>query len=240
MFRETKRRSAVKTISWRIVATLTTTFLVWIFTGKLTIAITIGSIEVIAKLIFYFFHERMWDKIQFGRRELNPFVVWLTGLPASGKTAIGDKLAQRLTDMGIKVERLDAHQVRDIFPEAGFAREERNRHIRRVGHLASVLEKNNVCVIASFISPYREARDFVRGLCKNFVEVHVAASLQTCEKRDTRGLYEKAKRGEIKNFTGISDVYEEPVKAEIVLDADKTTVDESVKRILSLVKKKYI
>ncbi len=240
MFRETKRRSAVKTLSWRVVATLTTTFLVLIFTGKLTIAITIGSIEVIAKLIFYFLHERMWDNIRFGRREINPFVVWLTGLPASGKTAIGDKLAQKLTDMGIKVERLDAHQVRDIFPEAGFTREERDRHIRRVGHLASVLEKNNVCVIASFISPYGESRDFVRGLCKNFVEVHVAASLAMCEKRDARGLYEKAKRGEIKNFTGVSDVYEEPARAEIVLDADKTTVDESAKKILSLVKKKYL
>ncbi|MBN2483440.1 MAG: adenylyl-sulfate kinase [Candidatus Omnitrophica bacterium] len=240
MFRETKRRSALKTISWRVVATLTTTLLVFIFTGKLSIAITVGSIEVIAKLIFYFFHERMWDKINFGRRELNPFVIWLTGLPASGKTTIGDALAGELKKMNIKTERLDAHQVRDIFPEEGFSREERNRHIKRVGHLASVLEKNNVCVIASFISPYTESRDFVRGLCRNFVEVYISVSLETCQKRDSRGLYEKARRGEIQNFTGISDTYEEPVNPEIIIDTDHETIEESVRKISSFVKKKYL
>ena len=240
MFREAKRRSALKTISWRVVATLTTTILVFIFTGKLSVAITVGSLEVVAKLLLYFFHERMWDKIRFGRREINPFVVWLTGLPASGKTTIGDALAGELKKMNIKVERLDAHQVRDIFPEAGFSREERSRHIKRVGHLASVLEKNNVCVVASFISPYAESRNFVKSLCKNFVEIHVSTSIDTCQKRDSRGLYEKARRGEIENFTGISDVYEKPQNPVLTIDTEKDDVNQNVKKIMTYLKKRYL
>jgi len=235
MFRETKIRSVIKAFSWRAIATLTTALLVFIFTGKLAIALTIGGIEAIAKMIFYFLHERLWDKLKFGRKEYKPFVIWLTGLPCSGKTTIGDKLFKKMKQLGIRVERIDSHQVRDLFPEAGFTRENRNRHIKRVGHLASVLEQNGVCVIASFISPYAESRDFVKGLCKNFIEVHTKASVDTCMKRDYKGLYERAKKGEIANFTGVSDVYEEPKNPDIIIDTEKKSVDEATKSILQYV-----
>ena len=106
--------------------------------------------------------------------------------------------------------------------------------------MASVLEKNGVCVVASFVSPYEETRDFVKGLCKNFIEVHIKASVEACMQRDERQLYQKAQKGEIPNFTGISDVYEEPKQAEIVIDAEKDGPDEAAEIILSHIKKRFL
>lgn len=240
MFIETKLRSILKTVSWRFLATCTTVLLVFIFFGKLALATVVGVLESVLKMTLYFLHERMWNKVKFGRKEIPAFVLWFTGLPFSGKTTVADRVYERLAKAGIKVERLDSHQVRNLFPEAGYTREERNRHIRRVGHLASVLERNGVSVIASFISPYNESRNFVRSLCKNFVEVYLKASVETCMKRDYKGLYEKAKRGEIANFTGVSDVYEEPQTPELVIDTEKHTIDESVDIILNYLKGKFL
>jgi adenylylsulfate kinase len=120
--------------------------------------------------------------------------------------------------------------VRAIFPNTGFTRPERDAHIRRVGFLASKLEEHGVIVIASFVSPYRESRDFVRGQCRSFVEVWVNTPIEVCEQRDVKGLYAKARRGEIANFTGISDPYEPPTAAELVIDTTTTPALASVKR----------
>ena len=188
-----------------------------------------------AKMFFYFFHERAWDKIGFGRKEFEPFVIWLTGLPSSGKTTIGNNVFKRLKALKIKVERVDSHQIRHLFPEAGFTREERNRHIKRVGHLVSVLEKNGICAVASFISPYAESRDFVKGLCKNFIEIHIKAPVDVCIKRDSKGLYKRAMNGEIANFTGVSDIYEEPKGPDISIDTEKKSVDEATELILQYI-----
>ena len=161
-----------------------------------------------------------------------PKVVWLTGLSGAGKTTLGEKLTDELRKKNLKVEFLDGDVLRNLFPATGFSRAERDEHVKRVGFLASRLEKNGVFVIAALISPYRETRDFVRTLCNQFVEVHAAASLEECERRDVKGLYAKARRGEIANFTGISDPYEEPLDPEIRVDTQHLSVDESVARIL--------
>ncbi len=116
------------------------------------------------------------------------------------------------------VEYLDGDAMREIFPTTGFTRAERDAHLRRVGYLASRLEEHGVIVVASFVSPYRESRDFVRGLCRNFVEIYVATPLEECERRDVKGLYARARRGEIRNFTGIDDPYEPPEHPELTLD----------------------
>ena len=232
MFKETHLRSGVKAVSWRFWATVTTMVLVYLFTGTIRIALAIGGLEVVLKIIIYFLHERTWDKIRYGRKEITPFVLWHTGLPGSGKTTLANSVSERLARDGYRVERLDSETVRRIFPATGFSREERNRHIRRVGHLASILEKNGIIVIASFISPYQESRDFVRGLCKNFVEIYVATPLEECEKRDTKGLYEKARRGEISRFTGVDDPYEVPQDAELKIDASKESVQASTDRVI--------
>jgi adenylylsulfate kinase len=150
------------------------------------------------------------------RRRLHPAVVWLTGLSGAGKSTIAAEVCRRLERRRLRVEWLDGDKIRDLFP-TGFTRPERDTHIRRVGYLASVLERHGVFVIASLVSPYAESRDFVRGLCRNFVEVHVATDLAECERRDVKGLYARARRGEIRNFTGIDDPYEPPARPELVI-----------------------
>ena len=149
---------------------------------------------------------------------LVPAVIWFTGLPASGKTSVADWVAARLSEAGHPVERLDGDQIRRIFPETGFTHAERDAHLRRIGYLASRLEAHGVFVVASFVSPYRESRRFVRGLCRRFVEVHVSTPLAECERRDPKGLYARARRGEVALFTGVSDPYEPPEAPELRLD----------------------
>lgn len=165
------------------------------------------------------------------------FVLWLTGLSGSGKTTIAEQLYKNLDASGKSYERLDGDVLRGVFPGTGFSKESRDEHIKRVGFMASRLEHHGVIVIASFISPYREARRFVRGLCKNFIEVYVKASVDECKSRDVKGLYKKALAGEIKEFTGIDHPYEEPENAEIVVDTANQTVDESVAQIMNTIEK---
>ena len=152
-YSETSTRSVLKTISWRVVATLTTATIVWLVTGRLTLALAIGGIEAVSKMVLYYGHERLWDRIRVGRRVQAPAVIWFTGLSGSGKSTIAVWVAQALEREGHKVERLDGDTIRDIFPATGFTRPERDQHIRRVGYLASRLEKNGVFVVASLVSP---------------------------------------------------------------------------------------
>jgi adenylylsulfate kinase len=164
-----------------------------------------------------------------------PSVIWLTGLSGSGKSTIAESVKEYLSNKGIRVEHLDGDVVRKMFPQTGFSKEERDKHIRRIGYLAAMLEKHDVSVVASFISPYREAREFVRSLCRNFIEIHVSTPLEVCEQRDPKGLYAKARRGEIKEFTGIDDPYEEPLKPELRIDTTHQTIEESVKIVVDYI-----
>lgn len=236
MFKETHIRSILKTLSYRFWMSSTTVVLVYIVTGAFKIALTVGGLEVIAKIILYFIHERSWDKIRFGKKEIPSFVLWFTGLPASGKTTLADAVSERLSKNGFKVEQLDGDKIRNVFPKTGFSREERNTHITRAGFLASILEKNGVIVVASFVSPYQEARDFVRHLCQNFIEVFVATSLEVCERRDTKGLYKKARKGKIAHFTGIDDPYEVPTSPEMVVDTANESVEKCTYKIMGYLK----
>jgi adenylylsulfate kinase len=172
------------------------------------------------------------------KRTLRPAVLWFTGLSGSGKSTIGAKVEKELIRRGQEVEQLDGDRLRSIFPQTGFTKEARNEHIQRVGYMASVLEKHGVFVIATFVSPYREARQFVRGLCRNFIEVHVSTPLKICEKRDVKGLYAKARRGEVKNFTGISDPYEPPRKPELRIDTRKVSVNEACRMVMEYLAKR--
>ncbi|MDZ7861127.1 MAG: adenylyl-sulfate kinase [Candidatus Krumholzibacteriota bacterium] len=184
MHKDSKFRSIMKSASYRFLTTLTTFSLVWIFTGKLTVAFGVGALEVIIKLLIYFFHERLWEKIKWGKQEIEPFVVWIKGLSGAGKTEVAKIVVERLRERELKTDHLDGKTIRKIFPRTGFTKPEVNRHIKRVGLLASRLEQNGVFVIASFISPYRESRDFVRDLCNNFIEVYLSTPLKVCEDRD--------------------------------------------------------
>ncbi len=236
MWLETKTRAMLKTISWRFWATITTMALVFLFTGHFEIALAIGGIEVIMKMLLYYLHERTWDKVRFGKKQVKPFVLWFTGLPSSGKSTLADKTFDYLQNKGVRVERIDGDAVRKIFPHTGFSKEERDLHINRIGFLSSMLEKNGVIVIASFVSPYKDSRAFVRQLCSSFHEIFVDTPLDVCESRDTKGLYKKARARLITNFTGINDPYEKPDKPELLVRTENKTIEESSREIVQYVK----
>ncbi|NGP75913.1 adenylyl-sulfate kinase [Balneolaceae bacterium YR4-1] len=165
-------------------------------------------------------------------KKLKPAVLWFTGLSGSGKSTVSERVSPVLKERGYRVEHLDGDAIRDIFPKTGFSKEDRNAHIKRVGYLASRLQAHGVFVIGSFISPYKESRDFVRNLCEDFVEIYISTPLEECERRDVKGLYEKARDGEITQFTGIDDPYEAPENPELEIDTTDITVDEAVERVI--------
>ncbi|SFP94744.1 adenylyl-sulfate kinase [Hydrogenimonas thermophila] len=240
MYKETNLRSIVKGISWRFVATGTTIIIVYTFFGRLDLAIAAGLLETVAKVALYWAHEKIWQKIRFGKKRIEPFNLWFTGLPLSGKTTIANKVYEKLKKLDIPLERIDSKDIRELIPNAGFSREERNQHMKRIGHLIQTLQNNSISTVASFVSPYRESRKAIRTMVKNNIVVYVKADIETCKKRDYKGVYEKALKGELKNFTGISDVYEEPQHAEIVIDTETTTPDEAAEMIFQYVKRNYI
>jgi adenylylsulfate kinase len=160
--------------------------------------------------------------------------VWFTGLSGAGKTTISRAVEKELKSYGYKVEILDGDIVRQHLTKGlGFSKEDRDENIRRVGFVANLLTRNQVIVLVSAISPYRELREEVRQQIVNFVEVYVNAPLAVCEQRDVKGLYKKARAGEIKNFTGIDDPYEAPLRPEVECRTDLETLDESVSKVLA-------
>jgi adenylylsulfate kinase len=159
-------------------------------------------------------------------------VLWFTGLSGSGKSTIAIRVHQELERRGMEVEYIDGDALREVFPSTGFTREEREEHLRRTGYMASRLAAHGVTVVASFVSPYRASREFIRRLCPGFLEIFVATPLDECERRDVKGLYARARRGEIRNFTGIDDPYEQPEHPELTLDTRALSVDQCVDRVL--------
>jgi len=162
------------------------------------------------------------------------FVLWFTGLSGAGKTTLAMALEPELRKRGLRVERLDGDIVRQsLTSDLGFSKEDRDKNIQRVTFVAKLLSRNGVAVLASFISPYRATRDWVRSEVTNFVEVYVEVPLETVIERDVKGLYKKALAGEIPNFTGVSDPYEPPLNPEITVNSATQTVEESVQIILN-------
>ena len=165
-------------------------------------------------------------------------VIWLTGIPASGKTTLALELQKFYEQNGLPVEILDGDEIRKtLSKDLGFSPEDRKEHNRRVIFVAQILAKNGVTTIVPLISPYRETRAFARKEVHNFVEVWVKASVDECIKRDPKGLYKKAIAGDIKNLTGLQAPYEEPENAELIIDTEAQTVEESIKQIISKLKK---
>ena len=240
MFKETNKRSVVKGITWRLIATTTTMVIVYIFFGRLDLAIAAGLLESILKVGLYWWHERVWHKVRWGRNRIEPFNLWFTGLPLAGKTTIADAVYEELEKLNIPLERIDSKDIRELLPNIGYTREERNSHIGRIGHLIKTLQNNSISTVASFVSPYTESRKQIRDMVKNNIVVYVKADVETCKERDVEGKYKKALIGQYQNFTGVSDVYEEPTHAEIVIDTDNLSVREAVVVIMTYIRKQYL
>ncbi|MEL7069490.1 MAG: adenylyl-sulfate kinase [Cyanobacteria bacterium J06634_6] len=160
--------------------------------------------------------------------------VWFTGLSGAGKTTINDALVEKLRERGVKLEVLDGDIVRtNLTKGLTFSKEDRDENVRRIGFVSNLLTRNGVIVLVAAISPYREIRDEVRERIGDFVEVYVSAPVEVCEERDVKGLYKKARSGEIKQFTGISDPYEPPTNPEVNCETHKETLDESVNKVIA-------
>jgi adenylyl-sulfate kinase len=167
------------------------------------------------------------------RRAREGLTIWLTGLPSSGKSTIAVGLAKRLEAEGYPVEILDGDEFRlRLSRGLGFSKADRDEHIRRVSYVAKLLTRVGAFAIVAAISPYRSIRDEARSEIGRFLEVHVDCPVEECARRDVKGLYQKAFRGEIANFTGVSDPYEAPLQPEVVVQTHRETLDESTAKIL--------
>lgn len=161
------------------------------------------------------------------------FTLWFTGLSGSGKSTLARAVEGELLERGMKVEVLDGDVVRTHLSKGlGFSKEDRDINIRRIGFVCHLLTRNDAVAIGAAISPYRAIRDENRGLIGRFVEVYCKCPVEVLETRDVKGLYMKARNGEIKNFTGISDPYEAPENPEVVVETDQETVEQSTAKIL--------
>ena len=179
--------------------------------------------------------DKMYKKVGKNKKG---FALWFTGLSQSGKSTIADKVYEMLNKDGYKVERLDGDIVREsLTSDLGFSKDDRDENIKRIGFVAKLLSRNGVGVISSFISPYAKQRDDLRMKIDNFIEVYANTPLEVCEKRDKKGFYKKARKGEIKNFTGISDPYEAPENPEIELKPAEESIEKCAKIIINYLKK---
>lgn len=162
------------------------------------------------------------------------YVVWLTGRPCAGKSTLATALARHLDERGIACEVLDGDAVRRHLSQGlGFSREDRDTNVRRIGFVAGLLARNGVAVIVAAVSPYRLVRDEVRTQVENFVEVHVQCPTEVCETRDVKGMYAKARAGNIQHFTGVDDPYEEPLASEVTIATDRENEADSTRKIVA-------
>lgn len=173
------------------------------------------------------------------------FVIWFTGLSGAGKSTLATRLRQELLDRDRRVEVLDGDEVRtNLSKGLGFSKEDRDTNIRRIGYVARLLGRNGVGAITAAISPYRAVRDEVRALVEgdgvSFIEVYASCSIEELTRRDVKGLYERALRGELPNFTGVSDPYEAPLSPEVTIHSDQEDEDTSLDRILAYLEQRAL
>src|SRR5580658_9715949 len=167
---------------------------------------------------------------------MSGLTIWFTGLSSSGKTTISHAVREKLLHAGYKVEWLDGDAVRQhISKGLGFSKEDRDENVRRIGFVAELLTRNGVIVLVSAISPYRSIRDEIRQKIGNFLEVYVHAPLEVCEQRDLKGIYRRARAGEMRVVTGVDDPYEEPLTPEVECLTDRETAAESAARVLKAI-----
>lgn len=165
-------------------------------------------------------------------------VIWLTGLPCSGKTTIAKEIESYFLKKELPIQRLDGDVVRTtISKDLGFSKVDRDQNIERMSYVAQMLSGNGVNVVCAFVTPYEKMRNFARSLCENFVEVYISCGIEKCKERDVKGMYAKAMRGEIDDFTGVQDPFEVPQNPDVIVDTEKKSIKESVRKIIKYIER---
>lgn len=231
------KKSMLKSVVYRVYAFLITFLTTLLLTGNLELSITLGLVENAFKIITYYWFDIFWNKLT--SKKYRTSLIWMTGLSGAGKTTIAKALVEKLQSEGHSAMVLDGDEIRDIFKNNGFTKKDRIKHNQDVGKMAVYLQSQGIIPIISLISPYAEARDYVRSISKDFTEVYVNTPLSVCEQRDVKGLYAKVRTGEIKSFTGIhkSAPYEVPKNPELTIQTITYSVEECVNKILNYIKK---
>lgn len=220
------KKLLIKSIIYRV-SSVSITFLISLeLTKNIEISTIIGITDSLFKIFYYYYFELTWNKIN--DKNYKSCVVWMTGLSGSGKTTISNSLQKKIKNSII----LDGDEIRNCFKNDLFDKESRIKHNINVGYIASILEKQGYVVIVSLVSPFSEAREKCRSFCNKFIEVYISTPLDICEIRDVKGLYLKARNGEIKEFTGIDSPFEVPLNPELVLNTGNEKLDVCVNKII--------
>lgn len=230
----------MKSIGYRLISFILQTIILWTCSIFRVDFLQTSLFLTAEKTITYWVYDYLFVK-KFKISKDEGFVLWFTGPSGVGKSTLADALKNELKKYERRIERLDGDIVRQsLCEDLGFSQKDRDTNIKRVTFVAKMLSKNGVGVLASFISPYRKIRQYVREQTTNFIEVHLIASKYELMKRDPKGLYKKAKEGKIKNLTGYDGVYETPYNAEISINTEKESIEDSVKLILNYLKKREL
>lgn len=231
------KKNIIKSVIYRLYAFIITFIVALLVTGNVELSATIGVIENFFKIATYYWFDILWDK--FTKKKYKKSILWFTGLSGSGKTTIAKEIVKKLQEEGQPVMLLDGDEIRDIFKNTGFDKESRLRHINDVAKMAVYLQKQGIIPIVSLISPYAESRENAKKLSDDFLEIYVDTSLVVCEMRDVKGLYKKARAGEITNFTGIheSSPYEVPTNPDIIVHTSGISIEACVEKVLNKIKK---
>jgi len=273
---ESRFKSLIKGISWRIIGTIDTLFVAFLITGDTVKSLSIGGIEVFTKIFLYYLHERLWSRIserlwkktqglfsfikyknhvfsseewlvnRSDREKKNKHkgcVIWMTGLSGSGKTTIARHLEKKLFEEGYSSKILDGDVLRSgINADLAFSDNDRKENIRRTAEIAKIFAESGFITIVSLITPKEEFRDLARQIIgeEDFNLIYVEASISECERRDVKGLYAKARKGEIKDFTGVSagNGFEVPTNVQIILKTEQTNIELTVVQLLAYLKEK--
>ena len=230
------KKNLLKSIIYRIYSFVVTFIISYVLTGNIKLSIMLGVVENIVKIATYYWFDNIWDKIT--RKKYRNTVLWFTGLSGSGKTTIAKEVLEKLKRDGHNAMLLDGDEIRDIFKNYGFDKAARLKHINDVAKMSVYLQKQGIIPIVSLISPYAEARESARAISKDFTEIYIDTPLGVCEARDVKGLYVKARSGEIKDFTGIheSSPYEVPLNPDLKIITEGNSVESCVSKILNHIK----
>jgi len=273
---ESRFKSLIKGISWRIIGTIDTLFVAFLITGDTVKSLSIGGIEVFTKIFLYYLHERLWGRIserlwkktqglfsfikfknyvfsteewlvnrsdREKKNEHKGCVIWMTGLSGAGKTTIARHLEKKLFEEGFSSKILDGDVLRSgINSDLAFSDNDRKENIRRTAEIAKIFAESGFITIVSLITPKEEFRDLARQIIgeEDFNLIYVEASISECERRDVKGLYAKARKGEIKDFTGVSagNGFEVPTNVQIILKTEQTNIELTVVQLLAYLKEK--